>query len=123
MKKAYAITPEQYHDKRATITAIGYHHGWCNRETGEYKLAEGTSTGVKNRFDKLTKEVKETPVPDNRLFFKNPDIYNLWLNRDTDEPITARELYNIVEAIGKAIGEAESSARTAAAYANWDGRP
>ena len=123
MKKAYTITPEQYHDKRAEITAIGYRHGWQNRETGEYKLADGTSDRVRKRFDKLTKEVKETPVPDNRLFFKNPDIYNLWLNRDTDEPITARELYNIVEAIGKAIGEAESSARTAAAYANWDGRP
>lgn len=123
MKKAYTITPEEYLEKKREIDGIGYRHGRFDRKTGKYKLAESTSDRVRKRFDKLTKEVKETPVPNNRLFFKNPDIYNLWLNRDTDEPITARELYNIVEAIGKAIGEAESSARTAASFANWDGRP
>ena len=57
------------------------------------------------------------PIPNDKTFFRGTDIYNLWLNRDTDEPITARELYNIIASISKEIKDAESSARSAA---NWN---
>lgn len=118
MKKAYTITPAEYVEKKRKIEEIGYKNGWFKPERGEYELARDTPERIKGRFDKLTKEVKETPIPKENIFFINEDLYNLWLNRDTDEPITARELYSIVSAIGWAIKDAEGRAISSAI---WDG--
>ena len=122
MKKAYTITPDQYLEKKAEIRKIGYNNGWEDYRTNKYVLSEGTPERTRRRFEKLTKECEEMPMPSDRIFFRGTDIYNLWLNRDTDEPITARELYNIIASVSEEIKEAESSARSAAAYSNWDGR-
>lgn len=113
MKKAYSITPDQYHEKKAQIRDIGYKNGWYSYETNKYRLSDSTPERTRKRFEKLTKECEEMPIPNDKTFFRGTDIYNLWLNRDTDEPITARELYNIIASISEEIKSAESMARSA----------
>lgn len=113
MKKAYSITPDQYREKQAQIRDIGYKNGWYNYETSKYRLSDSTPERTRKRFEKLTKECEEMPIPSDKTFFRGTDIYNLWLNRDTDEPITSRELYNIVASISQDIKAAESMARSA----------
>ena len=118
MKKEYTITPAEYKAKVREINDIGYRHGHFNRERGEYELANNVPDRVRNRFNKLRMEVEQTPRPKDKIFFANEDLYNLWLNRDTDEPITARELYNIVLTIGREI---ESAENRAVSSATWNG--
>ena len=113
MKKAYSITPDQYHEKQVQIRDIAYKNGWYNYETGKYRLSDTTPERTRKRFEKLTKECEEMPIPNDKTFFRGTDIYNLWLNRDTDEPITARELYNIIASISEEIKATESMARSA----------
>lgn len=120
MKRAYTITPEQYHKKQAQIREIGYKNGRYDYETNKYRLLSSTPERTCKQFEKLTKECEEMPIPNDKTFFRGTDIYNLWLNRDTDEPITARELYNIIASISKEIKDAESSARSAANWDDWD---
>lgn len=117
MKKAYTITPEQYREKQREINKIGYKNGWYDQKTGRYTLSEGTNPRTRKHFENLTKACNEMPKPKDKRFFMDTDIYNLWLNRHTDEPITARELYNIVTAIFGEIGDAENRA----SY-EWDGQ-
>ena len=117
MKKAYTITPAQYKTKQYEINRIGYNNGWM-LETGEWKLSDDTNPRTRKHFENLVKECEEMPKPKNKVFFRGTDIYNLWLNRHSDEPVTARELYNIVESIAEAISEAESRATRSAA--DWD---
>lgn len=121
MKKAYTITPEQYREKQREINKIGYKNGWSDPKTGIYTLSEGTNPRTRKHFENLTKECDEMPKPKDKLFFMGTDIYNLWLNRHTDEPITARELYNIIKTVGEAISQAESNAKSSAVWDNWDG--
>ena len=118
MKKAYKLTPEEYKTKCEEIRGIVYHHGYHSNQTGKDYLSENTSERVRNRYEKLKAEVDETEIPDDFFFFHNADLYNLYLNRDTDEPITARELYNIVSAISKAVKDAKDSA-VSSSY--WNG--
>lgn len=122
MKRAYTITPEQYHEKRKEIERIGYKNGHTDPQTGKYTLSSYTAPITRKRFENLTKECDEMPIPDDKTFFLGTDIYNLWLNRHSDEPVTAKELYNIVASISQAIKQAESSARSAANWSGWDGR-
>ena len=117
MKKAYTITPEQYREKQREINKIGYKNGWYDQKTGRYTLCEGTNPRTRKHFENLTKACDEMPKPKDKRFFMDTDIYNLWLNRHTDEPITARELYNIVTAIFGEIEDAENRA----SY-EWDGQ-
>ena len=121
MKKTYTITPDQYREKQSQINNIGYKNGWYDYETNKYRLSDSTPERTRERFEKLTKECEEMPIPSDKTFFLGTDIYNLWLNRDTDEPITARELYNIIASISEEIKDAESSAKSSAAWSNWDG--
>ena len=122
MKRAYTITPEQYHEKRKEIEHIGYKNGHSDPQTGKYTLSPYTNPRTRKHFENLTKECDEMPIPDDKTFFLGTDIYNLWLNRHSDEPVTAKELYNIVASISQAIKQAESSARSAANWSGWDGR-
>lgn len=122
MKKAYTITPDQYREKQIQINHIGYKNGYSDPKTDKYTLSSHTNPRTRERFEKLTKECEEMPIPSDKTFFLGTDIYNLWLNRDTDEPITARELYNIIASISEAIKQAESSAKSSAAWSSWDGR-
>ena len=121
MKRAYTITPEQYHEKQAQIREIVYKNGRYDYETKKYRLLSSTPERTCKQFEKLTKECEEMPIPSDKTFFRGTDIYNLWLNRDTDEPITARELYNIIASISEEIKDAESSAKSSAVWNNWDG--
>ena len=121
MKRAYTITPEQYSKKQAQIREIGYKNGRYDYETNKYRLLSSTPERTCKQFEKLTKECEEMPIPSDKTFFRGTDIYNLWLNRDTDEPITARELYNIIASISEEIKDAESSAKSSAVWNNWDG--
>ena len=109
MKKAYKITPEQYRKNLYEIREIGYKNGWSDPNTGICRLANNTNPRTRKRFENLKKECDEMPIPKDKTFFLGTDIYNLWLNRDTDEPVTARELYNIVADLSKAISDAKSS--------------
>lgn len=123
MRKAYTITPDEYREKRREINNIGYKNGWNDPKTGRYTLSEGTGPGTRKRFENLTRECDGMPKPEDKLFFMGTDIYNLWLNRDTDEPVTARELYNIIKTVGDAISQAESNARSSAVvWDTWGGR-
>lgn len=113
MKKAYTITPEQYREKRKEIERIGYKNGHSDPKTGRYTLSEETNPRTRKHFENLTKECDEMPIPDDKTFFLGTDIYNLWLNRHSDEPVTARELYNIIAIISGEIKDAKSMARSA----------
>ena len=118
MKKSYTITPEEYHKKLEEIRDIKYKYGCSDFAT----ISENAPERVKKRFNKLIAEVKAFAEPQDSLFLRNPDLYNLWLNRNTDEPITARELFNIIAGVSEAIDRAEDRAKTHADWANFDGR-
>ena len=118
MKQAYNITPEEYGRYHAEMCGIVYNHGHHDNLTGKDYISEGTSSRVKNRYEKLKKIVGETVKPENPFFFRNTDLYNLYLNRYRDEPITAKELYNIVSEISKAIDDVRSSA----GWSDYSGR-
>lgn len=126
MKKAYTITPAQYDANVKTMNDIEYRTGY-SKATAHHRLLSGqtieetTPKKTKDRYNKAYEENKGVKVPSNEFFFINEVLYNLWLNRDTDEPITAREMYAIVNTICEEIDAAESSASSAAYYANWDG--
>lgn len=109
MKKAYTITPAQRQENIKIMSNARYHYG---------SLANAPEE-VKARCRKAAEEnATITELPKDDLFLENEVMYNLFLNRDTDEPITARELYIIVRTIKEAIDEAERSAKLASA--NWD---
>ena len=107
MKKAYTITPEEYKYKAEKIRNIEWKYG---------DKAEYAPETTKKRYDKLVKECAEFPTPANPLFMENADLYNLWLNQHSDEPITAKELFNII----KGITEVMSNKISSASY-QWDG--
>jgi hypothetical protein len=118
MKKAYTITPEEYREKQKEINDIDYKYGYdCGRNHSCHRLSVKTPEKVRQRYEELNKECNEMPMPNSGVYFRGTDIYNLWLNRNNDEPITARELYNIVTAIFGEIGDAENRA----SY-EWDGQ-
>ena len=93
MKKAYKLTPEDCWRKQGQIREIEYKYK--NTVTGEIDA----SPRIAKRHKKLTEEVNSMPLPPCQLFMNNADIYNLWLNKNTSEPVTAKELYNIVSAM------------------------
>ena len=126
MKKAYTITPEKYKKNRETICDIKRKYNYP-QESG-WRYLDGTTADdrtpekVKEQYKKAVEENKTFVKPKNDIFLSNTDIYNLWLNRDTDEPITARELYNIVSRLLEEIEDAEDRAESSAIWSNWDGR-
>lgn len=110
MKKAYTITPEQYRENIRIMDKARYQYG---------DLANAPER-TRKKCTKAASENLKVERPEDRLFFENEAIYNLWLNRDTDEPITARELYTIVATLAQEIRNAASSVRVAYDYANCD---
>lgn len=107
MKKAYTITPEEYKYKAEQIRNIEFKYG--------DKAAYAPET-TKKRYDKFVKECAEFSKPKSSIFMTNTDLYNLWLNQHTDEPITAKELFNIIKGITEVMSDKISSA----SY-QWDG--
>ena len=92
MKKKYKITPYEYHQKIDDMGKITYKTGYDGtREPNEFQAK------YKDKYDKLKAETESIEVPEDGFYFYNEVVYNLWLNRDTDEPITAKELYTIIE--------------------------
>ena len=119
MKKAYTITPEEYYKKLDEIRKIEYNYGYqCGPDYRQYRLSSSTPEKIKKRYEKLKSETENLPKPKDSVFFRNTDLYNLWLNRETDEPVTAKELFNIVTGISGAI----DAAKSAAVWSNFDGR-
>ena len=115
MKKAYTFTPQQRQKNIKIMADARYKYGSDLTKAPEKVKAKCTKAASEN--------ATFTDLPENTMYLDNEVMYNLYLNRDTDEPITARELYVITETIFKAIWKAEDRAKTSAAYANWDGRP
>lgn len=109
MKKSYTITPDQYRENVKTQKGAAYKFG---------DSLDGAPDYVKERCTKAAAENLKVKLPKDAFFFKNEVLYNLWLNRDTDEPITAKELYTIVESIYQRIEDV----RTTSGWDNWDGR-
>ncbi len=107
MKKAYTITLEDYKRKIEKLRIIEQKYG---------DNAEFASEKIKKTYDKLVKECAEFPKPKNPLFMESADLYNLWLNRNTDKPITTRELFDITTAVMEVMGRKISSATY-----QWDG--
>jgi len=121
MKKAYTITPEKYKKNRETICDIKRKYNYPQDSGWTYfdgtTAEDHTPESVKEKYKKAKKENDAFKVPDDDIFLGNPDIYNLWLNRNTDEPITAKELYNIVTALLSTIDDAEN--RASSSNADW----
>jgi len=98
MKKAYKITPQKFQQNREAITRIEYKYGSYVPET------------MKKGYDKLKAQNAEFVKPDKPFYMENEFVYNLYLNRNVDEPVTSRELYAIVNTL---LGKTDSMIRTA----------
>lgn len=107
MKKKCAITYKEYKEKIEKLHIIEQKYG---------DNAKFASEKTKKTYDKLVKECAEFPRPSNPLFMESADLYNLWLNRNTDEPITIRELFDITTAVMEVMSRKISSATY-----QWDG--
>ena len=126
MKQSYNITPKQYKDNEKVIDKIKYKYNYPQEKGWRYldgtTAEEHTPEKVKEQYKKAVEENKAFAKPKNDIFLSNTDIYNLYLNRDTDEPITAMELYNIVSCLLDEIEDAEDRAESSSIWDNWDGR-
>lgn len=94
MKKKYKITPDQYRDKIDKMYDITYKTGYDG-----IKNADRCSRYLKEKYDKYHEETSKMDIPEDKLFFMNEVIYNLYLNRNEDEPVTSKELYKIIETV------------------------
>ena len=101
MKKAYTITPAKYFDNLKYIRSVEYRYG---EDTSDYP-----KTTLK-KYEKAVKENASVEKPKASLFFKNEVMYNLWLNRETEEPVTAKELFTIVSTLNEYFKDKISSA-------------
>ena len=134
MKQSYAIGPEKYSKNIDTMNEIEYNTGYTHKDakkvnpfTGKTK-AESTPKNLVTKYEKAYAEnkqfEKQLPKGEEReeflesAFCENDTMFNLWLNRNTDEPITARELYQVVKVL---LGEVDD-AETRASLSGWDGR-
>ena len=126
MKQSYNITPKQYNDNRYIIRKSKEKYNYPQEKGWRYldgtTSEERTPEKVKEQYKKAVEENNAFDVPKNKVFLANTDIYNLYLNRDTDEPITARELYNIVSCLLEEIEDAEDRAESSSIWDGWDGR-
>ena len=95
MNKAYTITPEEYCGKSSEIRRIEYSYG----DDAIYAPAR-----IRSHYKNLKKICADFEEPADSMFMRNADLYNLWLNQDTTEPITARELFNIINGIREELG-------------------
>ena len=112
MQKAYKLTPAEYQKKRDEMSKIVYRYGDDARHAPEE---------IREKYNKLKEETKLFPIPEFdecSMFFRNPEIYNLWLNRDMDEPVTSRELFKIIWAVKQEIEDAAS--RAACSAGGWE---
>lgn len=99
MKKAYKITPQKFQQNCETISRIEYKYGSHIPET------------MKKGYDKIKAQNAEFEKPDKSFFYmENEFVYNLYLNRNEDEPVTSRELYAIVNTL---LEKTDSMIRTA----------
>lgn len=92
-----------------------YVNGWG---IGKIHLSEKTPKKVKTEYENLKKKVENYQEPDEAFFKRSDALYKLWVNRDCEEPITFKMLYDVVAEVSYAIREAEANA----SYSNYDGR-
>ena len=121
MKKSYKVSPKEYNEAKHNLYRIEYHYGY-NGKNGK-SLVDGAGRTFEKRYPEIAKQYKEseeivnnTPVPENDLFFKNVFMYNLWLNRKEDEPITSRELYAILNTLAEEMKSKISTATYGCVY-------
>ena len=97
--------PAKYYELWDTIREIEYKYG--------KNVADMPKTTAK-RYEKVKKEMTEIEVPkgeDYPRFFepRTPELYNLWLGRESDEPVSKRELYAIVKDILSRVERVDNS--------------
>lgn len=74
----------------------------------EYRFGNNTERMPKTTAQKYNKALEENggfELPTDRFFMTNDVVYALFKNRDTDEPVTARELYIIIETLRGKISD------------------
>lgn len=98
MKKAYKITPQKFQQNCEAISRIEYKYGSHIPET------------MKKGYDRMKAQNAEFEEPKLSFYMENEFVYNLYLNRNVDEPITSRELYAIVNTL---LEKTDSMIRTA----------
>ena len=121
MKKSYKVSPKEYNEAKHNLYQIEYRYGY-NGKNGK-SLVDGAGRTFEERYPEIAKRYKEaeeivknTPVPENDMFFKNVFMYNLWLNRKEDEPITSRELYAILNTLAEDMKSRISTATYGCVY-------
>lgn len=83
----------------------------------EYNYGNDTNSmpdSIAKRYEKAKKEMEELKVPKgaeySRFFDANyPALYDLWLKKDSDKPITGKELFSVVNALLDKIRKVDSS--------------
>ena len=85
---------------------------------GKIHLSNKTPKKVKTEYENLKKKVENYQEPENVFFGRSDELYKLWANRESDEPVTFKMLYDVVVEVADAIRRAEISA----SYSNYDGR-
>ena len=98
MKKAYKITPQKFQQNCEAISRIDYKYGSHIPET------------MKKGYDRMKAQNAEFEEPKQSFYMENEFVYNLYLNRNEDEPITSRELYAIINTL---IEKTDSMIRSA----------
>jgi len=85
-----------------------------------YEEAKALRNSTRERWPEYHDAVEKGLIPDKDFFYKSAYNYRLWQGRNLDVsvPITFEDLYNIVNDLLNGI----EAARTAASYANYDGR-
>lgn len=96
MKKNYIMTPEEYRRKDRKISEIssklfGHRFGRTKAKIDVPK--------EKVKLATLEAELAKVDVPDEKFYFKNETVYNLYMNRNNKEPITSDEMVKIVDAL------------------------
>lgn len=97
--------PAKYYELLQTIRDI------------EYKYGDNVANMPKStakRYEKALSEIAEIETPegeDYARFFdtRTPELYDLWLGRESDEPVSKRELYAIVKDILSRVERVDSS--------------
>lgn len=97
--------PLKYYELLQTIREIEYKYG--------DNVADMPKTTAK-RYEKAKKEMAkiEFPTDDDYVRFfdtRTPELYDLWLGRESDEPVSKRELYAIVKDILSRVERVDSS--------------
>ena len=113
------VLPSDITQYECELYKIEKEYRWCyGAGTPRNVFRDSTPEDVKKRYKQLQRKIRDFKRPEWSIFLKNDALYTLWCNRNSSDSITAKELYDIVEGIGRAIYKVEANA----AYSSFDGR-